>query len=310
MNQEHSSETWFQLMRMGKFEEAWKLSDQALKSGINRDYHQTPRHQQSIWDGTPLNDKKVLVRCYHGLGDTIQFIRYIPLVKKIASAVIVWVQPRLIPILQCTEGIDLLLPLHDGTPEADYDTDVEIMELAHVFRTTLSTIPMKIPYINIEPMQLSRDKDKLSVGLVWKAGDWDQSRSVPFELLQPLFEINEALIYILQDDAEFAGWIKDFGIHPGNCTLYEHARIIKGFDLMISVDSMPVHLAGALNVPVWLLLQKDADWRWMENINYSPWYPSMKIFRQKVQDNWEPVLEQITGELHSLVRGKGLTSTD
>ena len=88
-----------------------------------------------------LEGKRVLIRCYHGLGDTIQFIRFAPMVKKIAKEVIVWAQPKLIPLLETMDGIDQLLPLHDGTPEVEYDVDVETMELPHIFRTTLDTLP-------------------------------------------------------------------------------------------------------------------------------------------------------------------------
>jgi hypothetical protein len=290
-------EEWFQLMRKGKFEEAWEYNDKVLKSGANRDYHYLPRHYQCIWDGTPLNGKKVLIRCYHGLGDTIQFIRYTGLVKEIATKVIVWAQPKLIPVLKTMEGIDQLLPLHDGAPEANYDVDVEIMELPHVFRTTLSTIPQKMPYINIEPLLFERKTNEFLLGLVWQAGDWDPSRSVPFFLFKPLFKMKNIKIYILQDNPFSSGWIEGFGIYPRNCTLYDHARIIKGLDLLISIDSMPAHLAGAMNIPVWLMLQKEPDWRWMENRNDSPWYPSMKIFRQEKQGNWFQLISQIVDEL-------------
>jgi hypothetical protein len=97
-----------------------------------------PRHLQYIWDGTPLAGKRVLVRCYHGLGDTLQFIRYAPLIKTIAREVIVLAQPALLPLLRTMRGIDRLLPLHNGAPDVEYDVDVESMKLPHIFRTTLA----------------------------------------------------------------------------------------------------------------------------------------------------------------------------
>lgn len=288
-------------MRRGAFEEAWKFSDKILRSGLNRDYHNLPRHYQCIWDGTPLEGRRILIRCYHGLGDTIQFIRYAEMVKKIASEVIVWAQPKLLRLLESAGGIDRLLPLHNGVPETKYDVDVEVMELPHVFRTTLSTIPCKMPYLHAEPIYISGGKKKnLSVGLVWQAGDWDRERSVPFPLIKQLLELKEIDFIILQDDAEEAGWHKGYGIHPGEASLYDHAGIMSSLDLMITVDSMPAHLAGALNVPVWLMLGTEADWRWMENRTDSPWYPSMKLFRQEDAGDWKHVVNRIKSELYIL----------
>ncbi len=288
-------------MRKGDFEEAWKFSDNVLEAGINRDHERIPRHFQCIWDGRPLNGKHVLIRCYHGLGDTIQFIRYVPLVKKIASKVTVWVQPKLLRLLESMEGIDQLIPLHDGVPEAEYDVDAEIMELPHIFRTTLDTIPVNVPYLHAEPVQLSVKKNELAVGLVWRAGDWNQSRNIPYSLLMPFTGIKGIQLYILQPDAPLAGWQEGFGIHRCEHDLLDYAQIVAGLDLLITIDSMPAHLAGALNVPVWLLLPAEADWRWLENRSDSPWYPSMTLFRQPSPGNWEAVISQVLTELRVLV---------
>lgn len=283
-------------MRNGVFEQAWEFSDKVLKEGLNRDYINLPRHFQSIWNGTPLKDKRVLIRCYHGLGDTIQFIRYAALVKEIAKEVIVWAQKPLIKLLETVKGIDQLLPLHDGAPEVEYDVDVEIMELPHIFRTTISTIPSEIPYIQVQPMQLPKE-NKFSVGLVWQAGDWNQCRNVPFSELEILGEIKGIKIFILQENASSAGWKEGFGTHHGEFDLYTYARFLKGLDLLITVDSMPAHLAGALDVPVWVMLHHEADWRWMENRMDCPWYPSMRLFRQQTPGDWKNVVVSITDEI-------------
>jgi hypothetical protein len=295
-----SPASWILHMRRGEFEKAWKFSDAVIRSGLNRDYHNTPRHYQCIWNGTPLEGKRVLVRCYHGLGDTIMFIRYAALLKHIATEVLVWAQPELLEVLSTAQGIDRLLPLHDGVPDIAYDVDVEIMELPHVFRTTLSSIPIKIPYLHVNPLPLPKNEGQMKVGLVWQAGDWDQSRNVPFPLLKHLAGVEGVSFYILQFKAISAGWDKRFGIHLGELKLTDYARAIRAMNLVISVDSMPAHLAGALNVPVWLMLQAQADWRWMENRTDSPWYPSMKLFRQPNEGNWEAVIMPIAEELKSL----------
>ena len=294
--------SWMHHMRAGNFEEALKCSDADLKARAGKPCWHLPRHVQHIWNGEPLHGKRVLVRCYHGLGDTIQFIRFIPLLKEVAKELIVWAQAESVPLLETMNGIDQLLPLHNGAPEVAYDADVEIMELTHVFRTTLATLPATIPYLHVEPIPLATNKEKLTVGLVWKAGDWDQRRSIPFPLLHPLFDVPGIEFIILQANAVAAGWQQGFGTYPGEFSLYDYARAVRGLDLMISVDSMPVHLAGALGVPVWNLLQAEADWRWMVDREDSPWYPTMRIFRQEQQGDWEGVIEKVKEELEKFVK--------
>ncbi|MCW3091591.1 MAG: hypothetical protein JWP81_2660 [Ferruginibacter sp.] len=291
---------WMHSMRRGQFSAAWQHCDEVLKSRAGKPCWHLPRHLQYIWNGEPLNEKRVLVRCYHGLGDTIQFIRYVALIKAVASEVIVWAQPKLIPLLKTVEGIDKILPLHDGVPEIAFDVDVEVMELAHIFRSELETIPIKIPYLHIDSKPHSLQTGRPAVGLVWKSGEWNQHRSVPFSLLSPLASIPGLDFYILQHDAPDAGWDGEFGVYPGQLPVHELAHYIAGLDLLISIDSMPVHLAGALGVPVWTLLQAEADWRWMDKLEYSPWYPTMRLFRQQYRDEWEPVIGRIAGELRQL----------
>ena len=297
-----NSNSWMHHMRKGAFEEAWKINDADVKARAGAPCWHLPRHLQYVWNGTPLQGKRVLVRCYHGLGDTIQFIRYAPQLKKCATEVIVWAQPPLIPLLETANGIDRLLPLHDGTPEAAYDVDVEVMELPYIFRTTLETIPSHIPYLHAAPMPLSLPSNKKVVGLVWKAGDWDERRSIPFSFLSPLFLVEGIEVLILQGGAVQAGWQEGFGQHLGDFPLSDYARLIKSLDLLITVDSMPAHLAGALNVPVWTLLHADADWRWMENRNDTPWYPTMQLLRQKEPGDWNGVIATVISELKKWVQ--------
>ncbi|HEX2060790.1 MAG TPA: hypothetical protein VHK90_08610, partial [Thermoanaerobaculia bacterium] len=137
------SEAWFAHMRRGDFEAAWRVSDAILREHAGVACHDRPRHEQWVWDGTPLDGKRVLIRCYHGLGDTIQFARYFPLVRRVARDVVAWVQPSLIPLLSTMRDPVKMLPLHDGPPEVEYDVDVESMELMHVFRC----VPNVVPYL-------------------------------------------------------------------------------------------------------------------------------------------------------------------
>jgi hypothetical protein len=289
-------------MRRGEFEAAWAISDAALNARVGVPCWHLPRHLQYVWDGTPLAGRRIMVRCYHGLGDTIQFIRYIPLVKALASEVSAWVQPKLLPLLRTMHGIDWLLPLDDGMPDMAYDVDVEVMELPHVLRTTLATIPDEIPYLQVEPVPLPR-QGRLAVGLTWRAGEWDARRSVPFALLAPLKEVSGITWYVLQHGPGLTEWRPGFGILPVTKNLYEEARLMRALDLVISVDTMSAHLAGALGVPVWTLLPAGADWRWMENRADSPWYPTMRLFRQVQQGVWEPVITHVVAALERLSAG-------
>jgi hypothetical protein len=289
---------WMEHMRRGEFDRAWRNSDILLRQHLAAppDAHDVPRHQQVVWNGASLHGKRVLVRCYHGLGDTIQFIRYVPLLKTIAAHVTVWAQPSLITLLSTACGIDRIISLHDGTPDCDYDVDVEVMELPYVFRTTIETIPARIPYLHVDASAL--DNCKMKVGLVWRGGDWDPRRDVPFDLLTRLAEIQEISFYVLQQ--ETAAWEDHQSfktILPPNADALTTARVMRALDLVVSIDSMPAHLAGALGIRTWTLLQKDADWRWMSDRRDSPWYPTMRLFRQQQPGDWETVVAQVKTEL-------------
>ena len=171
---------WFAHMRRGDLDAAWRVSDEVMRRRGGTSQAHLPRHEQAVWNGAPLDGQRVLIRCYHGLGDTIQFIRYAPLVRSVAKEVIVWVQPELMPILRTAPGIDRLEPLHDGVPDVEYDVDVEVMELPFVFRSTLDTLPAALPYLHAPRAPLTRDVP-LMIGLASRAGDWGTPRSVPLD---------------------------------------------------------------------------------------------------------------------------------
>jgi hypothetical protein len=287
---------WLRHMRAGDFERAWLVSDEVLRSRRGESPHALPRHFQWVWNGEPLNDKRVLIRCYHGLGDTIQFIRYAPLVRRIARRVVVWAQPALLPLLETAEGIDELLPLHDGTPEVDYDIDVESMELPHVFRSTVETLPAMVPYFHVAPAELPPDPN-FHVGLVWRCGDWAPERAVPIELLLPLGDVPGVTLHLMQLGPALHGRPPGFGVVSASEDVLTAARRIAALDLMISIDSMPAHLAGALGVPTWTLLRWECDWRWMDERADSPWYPTMRLFRQSRTGDWQGVVSRVIAAL-------------
>lgn len=279
---------------------AWKTSDALLPSSLARDHKTLPRNLQSIWDGRSVAGQRVLVRCYHGLGDTIQFIRYAKLLKSVAAEVIVWVQPSLIPLLRTVEGIDELLPLHDGMPDVDYDVDVEVAELPYVFRSTLETIPADVPYLHVEPERIAQSSG-MRVGLIWQSGEWDTRRSVPFPEIRRLAKVPAVEWHILQRNPREAGWDGEFGRIAGGDNPLDDARIMHALDLVISVDTMTAHLAGALGRPTWTLLPFTADWRWMLERTDSPWYPTMLLFRQREEGDWTTVIDEVAGSLRSAI---------
>ena len=293
-----SGEAWMRCMRTGDFEAAWRISDAVLRERAGERCWHLPRHEQWIWNGESLAGKRVLVRCYHGLGDTVQFIRYAPVLKSVAREVVVWAQPGLMPLLETVEGIDELLPLHDGTPETEYDIDVELMELPHIFRTTLATIPNRVPYLRVPRGE--RLKGELAVGVTWRAGEWDRERWVPAGLIALLALVPGVRLYVLQERAAASEWPEVCG--PMLCpeSVSALAEAIAMMDLVITVDTLAAHLAGALGVPTWTLLPKNTDWRWMEGRDDSPWYPTMKLWRQEIAGEWEPVMERVARALREL----------
>ena len=287
---------WLQHMRSGEWELAWRITDSQLPRRAREPCWHWPRHLQHLWTGQSLRGRRVLVHCYHGLGDTLQFIRYMPLLKRVAGEVTVWVQPALMPLLEGIDGVDRFVPLHDGAPDVDRDVDVEIMELAHVFRTTPETVPGGTAYLHVGPMRLG-ESGRPRVGLVWRAGDWAPERSIPLAQIERIADVAGISLHILQPFAAEAGWRGQFGIWHGEFDLPGYARVVRAMDLMITIDSMPAHMAGALGVPVWTLLGAPADWRWMDGRDDTPWYPRMRLFRQERSGDWAGVIDRVAREL-------------
>src|SRR5436305_11308182 len=188
---------WISAMRAGEFERAWSITDRDLArcSGPG-DKHRGPRHLQRIWRGEEMRNRKVLVRCYHGLGDTIQFARFLPALAGRAGRLTVWCQPELLPLIERVEGVDEALPLHDGTVEAEFDVDIEIMEIPHAIGAGRDLIERREPYLAVPPRTVTpciRGLQALSVGLVWEVGNWDKRRAVPPALLKRLHDAGFAV---------------------------------------------------------------------------------------------------------------------
>ena len=289
---------WEERARKGDFRGAWQVSDRALEVNRYKDFSGAPEHLRPVWNGQRLDGKRVLVRCFHGLGDTIQFARFIPRLAEVAADVVVHAQDSLVDLLEPLSAKARIISRREPTPN-EYDVEIEIMELAHAFRTELDTIPTNVPYITARPIPVYGES-ALKVGLVWQAGDWDDRRSIPFQPLRPWSDTPGVEFYSLQLDPVAAGWHNDFGQVLDAWSVVKTAGLMCSLDLIISVDTMAAHLAGALGRPVWTLLKADADWRWMQNRSDSPWYPTLGLFRQSRQGDWSDVVESVRNDLLAL----------
>jgi hypothetical protein len=279
---------WHCHMLLGEFESAWKQSDAIMARG-NPDPHR-------FWDGAPLHGKRVLIRCLHGLGDTIQFIRYVPPLRRIAASVTIEAQPKLKGLLAESDLADGVITWTDTEPA--WDSQVEVMELPRIFRTRLDTIPCSVPYLQVDRRRaLPEGGDTHRVGVVWCSSVFNPARSIPIQELSQIFEIPNVCFYALQcgpEHEEIAPWQpKVHDLHNRLITVQDTAAILCDLDLLITVDTMAAHLAGALAIPVWTLLPYECDWRWMLEREDSPWYPSMRLFRQPAPGDWSAVVSRL-----------------
>jgi hypothetical protein len=293
---------WIEAMRGNDFRRAWEISDYDLRQcgGSRARKYTGERHLQQIWRGEDLRGKRVLVRCYHGLGDTIQFVRFASPLHQIAREVILWAQPELLGLLRGVRGVDRLLPLDNGTPNISYDVDIEIMELAHALRVTAESISKSVPYLPRPQCTRPRCDHSLSIGLVWEAGNWDRKRGVPPEMFSRLLAQPDVRLFSLQQGPASKAATTIPAQDIGTPDLVSFARTITSLDLVITVDTMAAHLAGALGAPVWTLLHANCDWRWPTTDSRSIWYPSMKLFHQKRPGDWSNVIEKVAEELKHL----------
>jgi hypothetical protein len=184
-----------------------------------------------------------------------------------------------------------LLPLHNGSIEAaDWEVDIEIMEIAHARQITLETLPAAVPYLDVP--SAPRLSERFSIGLVAQSGNWDPRRSVPRDLFACLAMQPGVALFNLQPGSRLEG-AADASAEDVLLT----ASRVRALDLVMTVDTMMAHLAGALGAPTWTLLSSDADWRWMDRREDSPWYPTMRLFRQTRPGEWADVLARVRAAL-------------
>lgn len=286
---------WMVHMLRGDFELAWRESDSIRGRGLP--------DPQRFWQGESLRGKCVILRCLHGFGDTVQFLRYAPQLREITSRLIVEVPPGLLALAFCFEGVEEVITWGENksTSIPGWDVQIESIELPYVFRTRLDDLPLATRYLKLPkksryygPAPGSLKCSDPHVGLVWTAGAWNPNRSVPFDIMKSLLEIDSCKFWNLQGGPETVD------ILPANAMIHEddgrHNNIkalaarISQLDLVITVDTLAAHLAGALGVPAWLLLPHQADWRWLDQRDDSPWYPSLRLFRQPDAGDWKGVI--------------------
>lgn len=295
---EPAGQQWLDAMRRGDFPAAWTVSDAVLaaRDPTTRDNPALPYHLRWVWDGRALDGRRVLVRCYHGLGDTLQFCRYLPLLRPRVAALTVETQPELVPLLARLPGPDQVVPFDPAYPLPAPDADIEIMELAHALRLP----PPAPPYLHVAPRR--PEGTGLFVGLCWAAGGWDPDRSVPIEALAPLASLPGLhLVSLQRGPAANAAGSELFATAQDHLMdLMRTAHLMAGLDLVVTVDTMVAHLAAAIGRPTWLLLKSDADWRWGRG--RSAWYPAVRQFRQPAPGDWGTPIAALARELRRQLR--------
>ena len=282
---------WQQAMLRGDFPAAWQVSDRILaaRAPATRDDRGLPYHLRWVWDGTPLDGREVLVRCYHGLGDTVQFCRFLPVLARRARLVRVEAQPELLPLLRQLPGVASWLAFDAAHPAPPAEVDIEIMELAHALRCA--------PAYAASPYLAARGDLAGQVGVCWEAGGWDPARSVPLPLLAPALAGAGKLVLLQRGQAADQALARDAPrfVNPldRSMDVARTAGLIAGCERVVTVDTMVAHLAGAMGRPAAVLLRRDADWRWLAEGDRSPWYPSLRLFRQRTEGDWSAPLAEL-----------------
>jgi len=288
-----SAGRWMASMLRGEFALAWNESDRIRRRGAP-DPHR-------FWNGEDIRGKRLIVRCLHGFGDAVQFLRYAPALCDLAAEVIVEVAPRFVELARCLDSVGNVITWgvdapHESVP---WDVQMEVMELPYFFRTQLADLPVAERYLHLPPHLVERVAHEIrqcsvpKVGLVWNSGVWNPSRSVPRQVLAPLFE---------SSDCEFLGLEAGNAeppcdsIREAECcrdSILALAAAISQLDLLLTVDTLAAHLAGVLAVPGWVMLPYAADWRWMTGTSRSPWYPSLRLFRQPRPGDWASLVAEV-----------------
>jgi Tetratricopeptide repeat len=272
------------------------------------------------WDGSNLKGRRILVHTEQGMGDTLQFVRLLPLLKDQGAHVSFACLKQLKPLLSRTDGIDDWLPIDEQTA-VNFDVYTAIGSIPGWLRIDERTIPCKIPYVFPEPARVELWRPKIAaiggfkVGLCWQGSKEftrDVFRSIPLQHYAPLAHVQGVTLISLQKGYGEEQIAENRSRVP--ITVLEHldaeggammdtAAVMQHLDLVITSDTAIAHLAGSMGIPVWVALSTASDWRWLRRRSDSPWYPSMRLFRQKNLGEWDPIFAEIAEALRQLIAG-------
>ena len=308
-------------LTLGDFERGWEgyearwIAGKSLNDALGSRY--------PTWSGADARANRVLVINDHGLGDTIQFVRYLPLMNDRGVAVTLLCASKLHRLLASAKGFEL----ESEMPEGPFDAQIAISSLPYAFKTRLETIPSRRPYLHAEPERVAQWAKHLppngfKIGVVWQGNpnpEADMSRSMPLISFAPIAAVPGVRLISLQKgfgEEQLTRLPPQMDVHvlredfdTGADAFVDTAAVMMSLDLIITCDTSIAHLAGALGRPVWVALKMDAEWRWMRNRADSPWYPSMRLFRQKSRGSWRGVFEEMANRLAPIVsRPAGLVS--
>ncbi|MBF0448771.1 MAG: tetratricopeptide repeat protein [Magnetococcales bacterium] len=265
-----------------------------------------------LWRGEPLAGKHLLLLSEQGFGDTLQFVRYLPILKTLCQQITLISPKLLLPLLERMTEIDRLESQDQSLGTIDYY--LPLMTIPHVLKTTLESIPTQTPYLSCDPEQIQAWSDRLPevplrIGLVWEGKPLFQNdplrrRSVTLESLAPLAANDRKILFVSLQKGEPARQIEHAPEPMNILNLDSHinnfadtAAIIENLDLVITIDTATAHLCGALAKKVWILLPYAPDWRWGLESDRTPWYPSAKLFRQQTPNQWQEPIEQMAAQL-------------
>jgi hypothetical protein len=269
------------------------------------------------WQGEPLRGRTLLVHHEQGFGDTLQFVRYLPLAKAQGGRILFEVPAALRPLVRGVAGADEVLELSPSGPtRVPHDLHVPLLSLPGLCGTTLESIPARVPYLFADPEKAASRAERLGagglkVGIVWSGSRWTSrlaEKSCPAAHLLGLAATPGTRWVALQKEipAEELAAARAAGVAcwgPGLGDFDETAAAVAGLDLVIAVDTAVAHLAGAMAKPVWVLLPQQADWRWLLDRTDSPWYPTMRLYRQERSGGWAEVVARVGRDLAALARG-------
>lgn len=318
-----SNRSFLYLLR-GDFERGWPEYEWRLASQQNSPWRRN--FPQPRWDGSPLQGRTILLYAEQGLGDTLQFIRYAPLVAQAGGKVIVECPAPLKRLLQTS--LESIVLTESGQAPPPFDVHAPLLSLPLAFGTTLPTIPRQVPYLHADAdlaarwrQQIDHEAEGLKVGLVWagnKSHKNDRNRSLPLSTLAPLGKVPGIRFFSLQKrdsaasqtesgpiiaaspaqsrppaELQLVDWTED--LHD----FADTAAVIANLDLVIAADTAVGHLAGAMAKPAWMLLPFIPDWRWLLDRDDSPWYPTMRLFRQPAEHDWPSVIARVADRLRA-----------